>query len=59
LGEYVHQSIREAEVKKHGHKAKSFYRYSLEIVTEVLHSDRSDYGIPIPVSLSVYNPLMI
>ena len=57
VGEYVHRNIREITVKTHGRKAKSIFRYGLDIVTEFLIRDRNDYNIPIPAFLSTYNPL--
>ena len=58
VGEYVHRNIREITVKTHGRKAKSIFRYGLDIVTEFLIRDRNDYKIPIPAFLSTSNPLM-
>lgn len=57
VGEYVHRNIREITVKTHGRKAKSIFRYGLDIVTEFLIRDRNDYNIPIPAFLSISNPL--
>lgn len=57
VGEYVHRNIREITVKTHGRKAKSIFRYGLDIVTEFLIRNRNDYNIPIPAFLSTPNPL--
>ena len=57
VGEYVRRNIRVINVKKHGRKAKSIFRYGLDIVIEFLLRDRNDYGIPIPTFLSISNPL--
>ena len=47
VGEYVHRNIKEITVKTHGRKAKSIFRYGLDIVTEFLVRARYDHGIPI------------
>ncbi len=57
-GEYVHRNIKEIIVKTHGHKAKSIFRYGLDIVTEFLVRERNDRGIPILTFLSFDNPLI-
>lgn len=59
VGEYVQHNIREIKVKKHGRKAKSIFRYGLDIVTDFLLRDRNDYGISIPAFLSISNPLIV
>ena len=49
--EEIARGIREAKVYSDGRKAKSFFRYGLEIVTEFLLRDRNDHGIPAPAFL--------
>ena len=43
VGEYVHRNINEIIVKTYGRKAKSIFRYGLDIVTEFLVRERNDY----------------
>lgn len=58
VGEYVHRNIKEITVKPHGRKAKSIFRYGLDIVTEFLVRERNDRGILTPAFLSLDNPLI-
>ena len=47
VGDYVHQKIKKIKVKKHGRKAKSIFRYGLDIVSEFLYKSVNQYNINI------------
>ena len=59
VGELVRLKYKPIRILKHGRKAKSIFRYGLDIVTEFFLRDQNDYGIPIPAFLFVSNQLMI
>ena len=52
VGNFVHQKIREIKVKKHGRKAKSIFRYGLDIVSEFLYKSINQYDINVFLFLS-------
>lgn len=47
IGEFVNLNLRSIRILKHGRKAKSIFRYGLDIVTEFLTRGRNDFDIPI------------
>lgn len=47
IGEFVNLNIKPIRILKHGRRAKSIFRYGLDIVTEFLARGRNDYDIPI------------
>lgn len=59
VGEFVHRHLKPIRILKNGRKAKSIFRYGLDIVTEFLTRNRNDYGIPILDFLSVENQSLI
>jgi len=54
IGEFVNQNLKSIRILKHGRKAKSIFRYGLDIVAEFLTGGRNEYGVPI---LSAENPI--
>lgn len=58
IGELVHREIKPIRIQAHGRKAKSIFRYGLDIVREFLLSGRNEYGIPIFDFLSVANQIL-
>jgi hypothetical protein len=36
VGIYLHESVKQIKVKKHGNKAKSFFKYGLQVIANVL-----------------------
>ena len=55
IGEFVNQNLKPIRILKLGRKAKSIFRYGLDIVAEFLTRGRNDYGIPIFSFLSTDN----
>ena len=47
VGDYVHRNIKEIKLKKHGKKAKSIFRYGLDIVSESLYESINQFSINI------------
>ena len=47
VGELVRLKYNPIRILKHGRKAKSIFRYGLDIVTEFLLRGRNEYKIPI------------
>ena len=47
IGAFVNQNLKPIRILKHGRKAKSIFRYGLDIVAEFLTRGRNDYNIPI------------
>ena len=45
VGDYVHRNIKEIKIKKHGKKAKSIFRYGLDIVSEFLYKSINQFDI--------------
>ncbi|MCQ2283902.1 MAG: hypothetical protein MJZ57_03250 [Bacteroidales bacterium] len=56
IGEFVNLNLKSIRILKHGRKAKSIFRYGLDIVTEFLTRGRNDYDVPIFGILSSENP---
>ena len=52
VGNFAHQKIREIKLKKHGRKAKSIFRYGLDIVSEFLYKSINQYDINVFLFLS-------
>lgn len=57
IGEFVNQHLKPIRILKHGRKAKSIFRYGLDIVAEFLTKGKNDCGIPIFGILSTENPI--
>ena len=57
IGEFVNQNLKPIRILKHGRKAKSIFRYGLDIVAEFLTRGRNDYDVPIFGILSTENPI--
>ena len=55
IGEFVNQNLKPIRILKHGRRAKSIFRYGLDIVTEYLTKGRNNYDIPIFKLLSPDN----
>lgn len=55
IEEFVNQNLKSIRILKHGRKAKSIFRYGLDIVTEFLTRGRNDYDVPIFSFLSTDN----
>ncbi|MDR3269172.1 MAG: IS4 family transposase, partial [Tannerella sp.] len=36
VGIYVHENIKQIKIKKHGHRAKSLFKYGLQTITAAL-----------------------
>ncbi len=45
IGEFVHRNLKPIRVLRHGRKAKSIFRYGLDILTEFLARDRNDHQL--------------
>lgn len=58
IGELVHRKIKPIRIQAHGRKAKSIFRYGLDIVGEFLLRERNEYNIPIFDLLSVANQIL-
>ena len=58
IGELVHRQIKPIRLLNNGRKAKSIFRYGLDIVTEFLTKGRNDYKIPIPDFLAIANQIL-
>ena len=58
IGELVRLKYNPIRILKHGRKAKSIFRYGLDIVTEFLLRGRNEYKIPIFDLLSVANQIL-
>lgn len=57
IGEFVNQHLKPIRILKHGRKAKSIFRYGLDIVAEFLTKGKNDCGIPIFGILSTENTI--
>ena len=53
MGEHWVKWLNASGILKHGRKAKSIFRYGLDIVTEFLLRGRNEYKIPIFASLQL------
>lgn len=58
IGELVHRKFKPIRILKHGRKAKSIFRYGLDIATEFLLRGRNEYKIPIFDLLTVANQIL-
>ena len=58
IGELVHRKFKPIRILKHGRKAKSTFRYGLDIVTEFLTKGRNEYNIPIFDFLTIANQIL-
>ena len=58
IGELVHRKFKPIRILKHGRKAKSIFRYGLDIVTEFLLRGRNEYKIPIFNLLAIVNQIL-
>lgn len=38
IGDYLDRSVKAIPIKKHGHRAKSVFKYGLEFVSEILQN---------------------
>ena len=45
IGEFVHRNLKPIRILKHGRKAKSIFRYGLDILTEFLVRNRNDHQL--------------
>ena len=58
IGELVHGQIKPIRLLNNGRKAKSNFRYGLDIVTGFLTKGRNDYKIPILDFLAIANQIL-
>ena len=58
IGELVRLKYNPIRILKHGRKAKSIFRYGLDIVTEFLLRGRNEYKIPIFNFSSIANQIL-
>ena len=58
IGELVRLKYNPIRILKHGRKAKSIFRYGLDIVTEFLLRGRNEYKIPIFDFSAIVNQIL-
>ncbi|MDR3268798.1 MAG: IS4 family transposase, partial [Tannerella sp.] len=52
VGIYVHENIKQIKIKKHGHRAKSLFKYELQTIAAALPNPFAKFDFNVFVFLS-------